>query len=189
MVRVRIGFSLSSIFLIWASLISQSLRRCRAHPPGHLHPCRSWSPKARCASRSELTVLGLRPLCPSHHVDEFLLGGPQLGAVNVRDRIALLHVHSREIDVELLDPALDLRIDVEERPLVILDEPDGPDDFRERLDRYGRRLHADELLFLRRRSRLWVRLQSSSPLQQRAPWPPAFRPACLACRALLRCAD
>ena len=95
MVRSRIGFSLSSIFLIWASLISKSFRRWRAGLDERLRvlvdhgaDIRRALPRQRSARQprrsSPSPALG-----PSHHVDEFLLGRPQLGAVDVGDRVAL----------------------------------------------------------------------------------------------------
>ena len=56
-----------------------------------------------------------RRFSPFQQVDQLLLGGDELRAVQLRQRFALLHVAAGEIHVEALDPALHLGVDRLER--------------------------------------------------------------------------
>ncbi len=148
------GFSLSSIFRIWLSLMSQSFSRCLA---------------ASTRDRASLSIIEatLRSSCPFAGVARSsvlawarfahrtmlmnsMLGSPQLGTVDIGYRLALSHVDPGEVDVELLDPALQLRVDRIEPSLVVLDEADRSDVLRERLDLCKLRSSPDELLLVLR---------------------------------------
>ena len=58
-------------------------------------------------------------------LEELLLSRDQLGRVDLEHRLATLDHLAFVLDVELLDPALDLRVDVVDAAFVVVDPPDG----------------------------------------------------------------
>ena len=86
---------------------------------------------------------------PAQDIQKLLLCRHQFRAENLRQRLSLLHVAAHIIDMELLDPALDLGVGGRQFLLIELDTADRPDDPVQGLNRglYGP--DADHLLLVR----------------------------------------
>ena len=94
---------------------------------------------------------GIRCLlsCPFYDPEELLLRRKEFRTVKFRQRLAFFHNASGIIDIELLNPALDLCIDRGQPSFIGFDPPHCPDDFPDGLHRNSDRLDADRLALFR----------------------------------------
>ena len=92
--------------------------------------------RRRCAGRVEEPLgplarrgVGRRPEGADRpeREEELLLGGEELGAVDVGEDLALPDVLPGEVGGDVLDVGLEPRVDVVDPPLVVGDAADGPD--------------------------------------------------------------